>query len=129
MSSKFEDDLIQQQDLYGAPPINVKENNVISGGVQVLYGVPSPGGSNPRDIIETPVLYGPPSPIPEINNGPIKAVAGGTGVILSMVIFIVGLIAMINRKVPTFVKVIIGICAIIIIVAIIALTVGIIHTL
>ena len=127
MSNKLEEDLIQQQDLYGAPPINVneKENEINVVGPQPLYGVPS------TDVYKviTPVLYGPPSPTPKTDNGPAKAVAGGTGIILSMVLFVVGLIAMINRKVPTFVKIIIGICTFIVIAVIIAITIGIIHTL
>lgn len=129
MSSNLEEDLIQQQDLYGAPPIKINED-IIGGGAQALYGVPSPIITNPgQSIIETPVLYGPPSTTPKTNNGPIKVVAGGTGIVLSMVVFIVGLIAMFNKKIPTFAKVILGICAFIVIVALVTLTVGIIKSL
>ena len=127
MFDSLEDSLIEQQDLYGAPPIKLNENP-IGGGMQVLYGVPSPVISDPgQSIIETPVLYGPPPT--KNNNTPVKAVAGGTGIILSMIVFIIGLIAMFNKKIPIFAKVILGICAFIVIVALVALTVGIISSL
>ncbi len=104
---KINEDLIQQQDLYGAPPI------------QALYGVPSPRVQN---FIETPALYGPP-PGKTNNNNVAKVAAGGTGVFFSMLLFIVGLIAMFNKKIPTFVKVILGICVIVAIILIVLLTV------
>lgn len=127
MFDNLEDSLIEQQDLYGAPPVKLNENP-IGGGMQVLYGVPSPVISNPgQSIIETPALYG--VPPTKKNNTPIKAVAGGTGILLSMVVFIVGLVAMFNKKIPIFAKVLLGICAFIVIVALVALTVGIINSL
>ena len=110
---KIDEDLVQTQDLYGAPPI------------QALYGVPSPKVGN---YIETPALYGPPPGKTNANNVG-KVAAGGTGLLLSMVVFIVGLVAMFSKKIPTFVKVILGLCSFIVIALIIAFTVGIIHIL
>lgn len=127
MSKNLKESLIEQQDLYGAPPF--MDEPINSEPIQALYGVPSPRIGDPSQIITAPVLYGPPSPTPKSANTTGKVAVGGTGIFLSMILFVVGLIAMFNKKIPTFAKVIIGVCAFIVIAVIIALTVGIINVL
>ena len=118
--SKLRDDLIQQQDLYGAPPVSDEPIQVtgISGGTQALYGVPSPRISP----IMQQELYGPPS-VNVDSNTMVKNVAGGTGIILTIVLFIIGLVAMFNKKVSKTAKIIIGLSLFFIISIIIVLTI------
>lgn len=76
--------MIQQQDVYGPPPEDIYNNRNES-------------------MIMSPAVYGPPSDAPSNS----KTVLKGTNIIIAILIFVLGIIAIFNKKMSKKAKLII----------------------
>ena len=130
-NDNFKESLVEQQALYGVKPIKVDMNEIKDAPIQALYGVPSPIEERKFDVndLVDADLYGPPSyfenrTIEKNNNkndsnyANIKTAVNITGVAFSIIVFIIGLIAMFSKKISKTTKLILVLSLALVLVAI-----------